>query len=255
MKKEGDCAMPNKKFTFFTLIELLVVIAIIAILAAMLLPALSKARERAKSISCLSNLKQLGMAGTIYLSDNDHWINAGSGNSSWSYLMAKDDYSFGGLNIATTESVFYCPATDGPFRHPGTLLYMFATYAGSELTMVPEAAGTLCLIGSYWHYYVTLEKIPRPSAVPMFFDTTGIPTEAAWHTSNSYSQWGGWETYPTYSVMRALHHGDAVNMAFFDGHAAATHPKELADVARESRQPPNNIVYYTRIGSKRVIGL
>src|SRR5918995_6164220 len=84
-------AVPAMKRRGFTLIELLVVIAIIAILAAILFPVFAQARSTARKAACASNLKQIGLAFTLYAQDYDellvpHWINS-SGIPDWKTLL------------------------------------------------------------------------------------------------------------------------------------------------------------------------
>jgi len=101
-----------KRLCAFTLIELLVVIAIIAILAAMLLPALARAKKRALTANCVSNLKQVGMIMNMYVTDNnDTFPYSGAG---WWQMPLVDLYRVQNTYINTnSRSFFKCPADMG----------------------------------------------------------------------------------------------------------------------------------------------
>ena len=133
----------------FTLIELLVVIAIIAILAALLLPALWQARERAKSIACLSNLKQSSLLLHQYAGDNNGYlpcIVTEDKGYTWAWTLQREGY------LKSTRAVI-CPAIQSQ-REINSTLAFWETY-GFNVSL--KSAGGYST--NYYHRLGTINKL------------------------------------------------------------------------------------------------
>jgi prepilin-type N-terminal cleavage/methylation domain-containing protein/prepilin-type processing-associated H-X9-DG protein len=222
----------------FTLIELLVVVAIIGILTAQLLPALAKAKEKARGVASLSNVKQWGYAFHMYSDDFDEYfpyegnattpIDTGLNLHAWynvcteyaSQPSLKDLYARGSPPMPGTRSVFTCPSARSKLAAPPTLAKPFFMY-GFNNRMDPNGA----------------RRFRRPQVL--------LPSRTVTYTENSES------SFPSTSGrFTPARHSLRANLGFVDGHAEAVHTNDYFRTQMEDNSSatewskPRNVYWY-----------
>lgn len=193
----------QKKLYGFTLIELLVVIAIIAILAAILFPVFAKAREKARQISCLSNMKQLGLASNMYLQDYDEtYVPNFNDIGLWEELLAP---------YLKNNQISQCPSNPNKdqinnFWNPD--FHYYVSYATNMRILTPS-----------WIPARTEAFLDKPSQkiiigeVKAFLD----PDIGTW--------WWTYSENPTmWRDLAFAGHNGSFNCVFADGHAKSLKP-------------------------------
>jgi prepilin-type N-terminal cleavage/methylation domain-containing protein/prepilin-type processing-associated H-X9-DG protein len=239
MRPQAASKHQRKQFvTGFTLIELLVVIAIIAILAALLLPALNQAKQKAQTISCLSNLKQLQLCFHLYAMDNTDFMPPndfvydidtlqpfpGNEGPSWCTNVAPYDANPAGITSGllfqynTSLGIYKCPADHSTIQLPnGTPLPQprLRSYNMSQSINGLSYDGQIA--GDIPHYSKSIEpRSPAPVILFVFIEVHqdeitdtefGIPVAV-----DDWYAYGYWWDIP------ANRHNQGANFSFADGH-------------------------------------
>jgi prepilin-type N-terminal cleavage/methylation domain-containing protein/prepilin-type processing-associated H-X9-DG protein len=207
----------------FTLIELLVVIAMIAILAAILFPVFAKARDKARQIKCINNLKQCGMAFSMYAQDYDGWVLYYSYDETiklevtWHRCLYDNGY-------ITSRNVFVCPSFYPNYWREKVSSNKYNTYGwnnaqveGSSYYKPDKGTGI-----SNWRYF-NMYKVAQPAQFIMLADTVGIKSDIGnTHNRQCYA-------FGLNSTEGRIHirHNGLADLLFVDGHVAACDKEKI----------------------------